>query len=110
MNKFKRRLIIGLILLALLSPLGLILPTIFKSKEPFGESSGGKLKKELGYIPKGMNKDEKIWKAPVRDYSLGKEEMPLWEKSIIYMGSGFLGIGVIALGTIWLYKTYKNNE
>jgi cobalt/nickel transport protein len=110
MNKFRRKLIIGLLLLALLSPLGLLLPSIFKSGEPWGESSGDRVEKELGYTPKGMKKDEKIWKAPVKDYALGKKDKPAWEKSVIYIGSGLLGIGIIALGTFWLNKIYKNNE
>jgi cobalt/nickel transport protein len=110
MNKFKRKLIIGLLILALLSPLGLILPSIFRSGEPFGESSLKQVEKGVGYTPEGMKKDEKIWKAPVKDYALGKEDKPAWEKSIIYIGSGLLGIGIIALGTFWLNKIYKNNE
>jgi hypothetical protein len=72
MNTFRRKLIIGLLFLALLSPLGLILPSIFKSADPWGEASGDKVGKDLGYTPKGMKKVEKIWKAPIKDYALGK--------------------------------------
>jgi hypothetical protein len=110
MHTFRRKLIVGILILALLSPLGLLLPGFFKSKEPFGETSADSLKKELGYIPGGMKKDEKIWRAPVKDYELGPDDKPLWKKSIIYLGSGFLGIGLIALGTLWLQKIYKDHE
>ncbi len=110
MKTFRRKLVIGIIILALLSPLGLLLPHFFKSKVSFGEASADSLKTELGYIPAGMKKTEKIWKAPVKDYELGTQEKPLWKKSIIYLGSGFLGIGLIALGTLWLQKIYKNHE
>jgi hypothetical protein len=40
----------------------------------------------------------------------GNEDKPAWEKSVIYFGSGLLGIGIIALGTLWLNKIYKDNE
>ena len=110
MNSFRRKLIIGILILALLSPLGLILPSFFKSKESFGEASPDSLKKELGYIPAGMKKHEKVWKAPVKDYELGSTQKPLWLKSIIYLGSGLIGIGIIAAGTFWLQKIYRKDE
>jgi cobalt/nickel transport protein len=110
MNKFRRKLITGLVLLVLLSPLGLILPSIFNSGEPWGEASGDKVRKELGYTPAGMKKNENIWKAPVKDYILGKEKMSVWGKSITYIGSGLLGVGIIAFCTFWLNKFYRHNE
>ena len=110
MNPFRRKLILGLLILALLSPLGLILPSMFKSGEPFGESSGTQVKNELGYTPGGMKKDEKLWKSPVKNYSIGEKERPLWEKSLFYVGSGLLGVVIIGLGTVWLNKFYKNND
>jgi len=110
MDRFRRKLLIGILILALLAPLGLILPSLIKSKNTFGEASGDSIKKELGYIPKGMAKDEKIWKAPVKDYEVGSEEKSLWKRSIIYLGSGLLGIGIIALATVVLQKKYLHHE
>jgi len=110
MDRFSRKLLIGILILSLLAPLGLILPTYIKSKTAFGEESGDSIKKELGYIPKGMRKDEKIWKAPVKDYVVRSDEKPLWKKSLIYFSSGLLGIVIIALLTILIQKKYLNHE
>jgi hypothetical protein len=109
-DSFKRKLIIGLLLLALFSPLGLILPDMIKSKTPFGEASGDSLKKELGFLPTGLNKTEKLWKAPVKDYNISKKNQSMLGKTIIYLGSGLLGISIIAVATILLQKMYRKNE
>jgi cobalt/nickel transport protein len=110
MNKFKRKLLVGLVVLALLSPMGILLPHLFKSGEPWGESSAEKVSKELGYVPKGMQKVAKLWKAPVKDYSMVNADKPVWEKSVAYFASGLFGIGLIAVATLFLYKYYKNYE
>jgi cobalt/nickel transport protein len=110
MKAVNRKLIIGLLILAFLTPLGVILPDLFRSGNPFGESPSDSLKKELGYVPKGMAKEEKTWEAPAKNYSLGKNERPLWQRSLLYAGSGLFAAGIIALGSLWLQKIYKKNE
>jgi cobalt/nickel transport protein len=110
MNKFKKKIGLGLVILALISPLGIILPNWFHAGGAWGEWSTDKVKKELGYVPKGMEKNAELWKAPMSDYSNGKENNTLFSSSVLYILSGFVGLGIISLATWGLFKIYQRNE
>jgi len=82
--------------LAVISPLGLLLPEYFKSGEAWGEWSAEKIEKLAGYVPAGIKKLGSIWKAPVPDYALkGWEEKGLPHLSLAYIISALLGIGAV---------------
>lgn len=99
MESFNKKIWIGLLVLVLLSPLGLLLPKVFHSGAPWGEWSAETVAKDKGYMPKGMQKDAHLYKAPVADYNLGKENDPFWKRSGSYILSGIIGIGTIVLLT-----------
>jgi len=90
-----KKLWIGLIVLAVLTPLGLILPDYFKAGGAWGE------KKILS-----------LWNAPMPDYSFkGWHDKGLMHSSFSYIFSAILGIVLIAgivymLGKFWA----KNND
>ncbi len=52
-------------ILAVLSPLGLIIPAHFKAGTAWGEWSANEIKRLTGYIPQGMDKLSALWKAPM---------------------------------------------
>jgi hypothetical protein len=110
MNKFAKKILIGLLAMALLSPLGIILPKMFHAGGAWGEWSTDKVKKELGYVPKGMKKDAELWKAPMPDYSNGKENNSIFSDSLDYIFSGLTGLAIIAFITWWLFKIYQKHE
>ena len=104
-----RRFWIALAVLALLSPLGLYLPTLFKAGGAWGEWGLEELRQMLGYIPPGMEKTADLWKAPLPDYALpGQEGGPLANLSLSYIFSAFLGMALCAGGgylvTRWLIR------
>jgi cobalt/nickel transport protein len=107
MNKFTKKILIGLIALVILSPLGLFLPDKFKAGEAWGEWSIETIKKDLGFVPKGMEKVAEIWKAPLPDYSNGNESNTLFTNSAYYILSGFIGIALIGLVTFVLLKVVR---
>ena len=73
---------LGLGLLALLSPLGLILPRYFKAKGPWGESESG----------------AGSWKPLFPDYAFrGWQQKDLSHLSFAYIISAVMGIIIIAL-------------
>jgi hypothetical protein len=109
MKSLKKQTVIGLLILVLLTPAGVILPRLFHSGEAWGEWPSAKVKKEIGYIPSGMKKNSGIWKAPVIDYSIGKENDSLISVSVYYILSGFIGIGIISLLTWAMIKIYNKN-
>lgn len=99
-----KKIFIGLLALALLSPLGLLLPELFHSEGAWGEWSIEKVEKQTGQTPAGMKKDANLWKAPVPGYAVGKGSDSLLKRSGYYFLSGVVGIGVIALLTFGAYK------
>jgi len=93
---------IALGVLALLSPLGLILPDHFKAGDAWGEWDADKFKDMIGYVPQGLAKLSDLWKAPMPDYAFkGWEEKGLTHLSFAYIVSAVLGV-VVIFGIMWL--------
>ena len=56
MTKTQKKLCKGLFIMALLSPLGIILPVIVNSGDAWGEWGMDALEKLLGFVPEGLKK------------------------------------------------------
>ena len=97
MTKFQKKLWIGLLIMALLTPLGILLPEKFSAEDAWGEWEIDKLEKLLGFVPEGLKKLTDIWKAPISDYNFGGEGASKAVRVLSYIASGFLGIGVCIL-------------
>lgn len=89
---FQKKLWLWLFVMALLSPLGIILPELFNAGDAWGEWGIDTIEKLLGFIPEGMKKNADIWTAPISDYAFGGENTVLTMKIFSYIVSGFLGI------------------
>jgi hypothetical protein len=96
MTRFQKKLWIGLLIMTLLTPLGILLPEKFKAREAWGEWGTEKLEKLLGYVPEGLRKLADLWKAPILDYNFGGEGAPMRLQVLSYIVSGLLGIGICA--------------
>jgi cobalt/nickel transport protein len=92
MTKFQKKLWIGLLIMALLTPLGILLPEKFNAEEAWGEWGTDKLEKLLGYIPEGLKKLADLWKGPISDYNFGGENASMTIQVVSYIASGLLGI------------------
>lgn len=89
----KRKLLLGLLGLALLSPLGLL-----ASGTAWGEWSAQEVQARLGYIPAGMAKFSGFWQhAPLPTYSLAGVDQTFWHRALIYLLAAFLGLVLIGL-------------
>lgn len=94
--KITAKLWIGLVSLALLSPLGLLLPGYFRAGDAWGEWSVEGVKELVGYIPEKLEKLSSIWKAPLPDYAFqGVEEKGIGHLSAAYIFSAVIGIVVV---------------
>jgi len=93
---------IGLIILIILTPIGLVLPAVFKAETAWGEWGIEEIKKLVGYIPQGFERLASLWKAPMQDYEIkalgGKS---LFGASIAYIISSVIGL-LIIVGIIFL--------
>ncbi|MCU0848922.1 MAG: cobalamin biosynthesis protein [Spirochaetes bacterium] len=111
MNSFQKKLLIGLVVMAVVSPIGIKLPELMKAGEAWGEWSKDKIKEMIGYVPAGMEKDSEIWKAPIPDYNLGDEKSTFMVQALSYMLSGAIGI-IVCGGLLYLLSRLlvKKNE
>lgn len=98
MTKQQKKLWTGLFILALLTPLGIILPEKFNAGSAWGEWGTDTLARLLGYVPDGLKKWAGLWKAPVPDYNLGGDGASTMVHIISYVASGL--IGILAVGVI----------
>jgi cobalt/nickel transport protein len=102
---FRRNLWLGLIIMALLSPLGLLLPKFFKAEETWGEWVPERLQGLLGYVPQGLRRTAALWKAPLTDYSANGDHPSLLFQIAWYGLSAFLGLILIVL-VIYVFMRY----
>jgi cobalt/nickel transport protein len=110
MTRFQKKLWIGLLIMALLTPLGIYLPEKFKSGDAWGEWGTDKLKELLGYVPAGLRKFADFWKAPVRDYNFGGEGAAFSTQIISYIISGILGIAAVVIAIYVITKFMGKHE
>ena len=109
MTKTQKKLWIGLVIMALISPLGIILPALFNSGDAWGEWGTDTLEKLLGFVPEGLREYADFWKAPVPDYNLGGEESSMTVQVISYVASGLIGILAVALVIYIISKVVLKN-
>jgi cobalt/nickel transport protein len=103
--KITTKLWIGLAILILLSPLGLLLPEHFKAGAAWGEWGSDELKELVGYIPKGLEKLAPLWRAPLPDYAFkGWEEKGLSHLSLAYIISAIAGMVLTVGATLLIGK------
>jgi cobalt/nickel transport protein len=102
---------IGLAVLALLSPIGIIIPDMFKAGSAWGEWSPDEIGKRVGYVPLGMKKLADLWQAPMPDYAFrGWDSMGLGMLSLAYILSALVGISVIGGVALIIGKMLKPKE
>jgi cobalt/nickel transport protein len=100
-----KKLWIGIGVLIVLSPLGLILPDKFKAGSAWGEWGSDEMKTLVGYIPRGLEKLASLWKAPMPDYTFkGWEEKGMSHLSLAYIASAVIGIAIIVAVVLFIGK------
>jgi cobalt/nickel transport protein len=110
MTKFQKKLWIGLLIMALLTPLGIFLPEKFKSGDAWGEWGTDKLQELLGYVPEGLKKLTDLWKPLVPDYNFGGETAAFSTQVISYIISGVIGIAAAAIVIYAITKLLIKHE
>ncbi|HVN70398.1 MAG TPA: PDGLE domain-containing protein [Desulfomonilia bacterium] len=106
-----KKLWIGLVVLTLLSPVGIIIPDKVKAGSAWGEWGTDEIQKMVGFVPQGMKKLADIWHAPMPDYAFkGWEEKGLSMLSLAYVISAAVGMGIITAITLLLGKILNKKE
>jgi uncharacterized membrane protein len=91
-----KKLWIGIGILALLSPLGLILPALFGAGGAWGEWSIDAIEKIVGFVPEGMKRLVDSRKAPLPGYAVPGQSKGLVNESFGYILSAIIGIALAA--------------
>ncbi len=99
MEKIVRNFAIGLVLLIILAPLGLL-----AVGEAYGEWSPDEFQQKVGFIPQGLEHLSGLWNAPMADYSLPRADDSMTFSSIAYILSALIGV---AIGGSLLYFVGK---
>ena len=100
----------GLGVLVILSPLGLLIPKHFKAGSAWGEWTAVEIKELAGYIPKGLEKLSNFWSAPFPDYTFKGWEDKSWiSLSLTYVFSAIVGI-FICLGVVLILGKFLSKK
>lgn len=110
MTPFQKKLLFWLFIMALLSPLGIILPEKFNAGDAWGEWGAETIERLLGYVPEGLRKYIDLWKAPIADYSFGGEKATLTTQVISYIVSGVIGVLLVGLTVYVIVRFLKRHE
>jgi cobalt/nickel transport protein len=109
--KTTTKLWIGIAVLSVLSPLGLILPEHFKAGDAWGEWGTDGVKELIGYVPRGLEKLSGLWRAPLPDYAFkGRESTGIGDTSFAYISSAFIGIIVVVCIAVLIGKVLGRKE
>lgn len=109
--KTTARLWVGLVLLVVLAPIGLLLPEYFKAGAAWGEWGIDEIRELVGYVPQGLERLAGIWKAPLADYSFrGWEAKGLPRLSCAYILSAAAGAAVIVIVVFLLGRVLSKKE
>ena len=111
MNPTVKRLCIGMLVFAVLSPLGLLLPAKLGAGSAWGEWSADEVKELVGYVPQGLQRLGGLWKAPLPDYAMpGQEEAPLRVLSLSYILSALVGGAAVVGVTLLIGRSLARRE
>jgi len=96
--KITAKLWVGIAILIVLSPLGLMMPERFKAGSAWGEWGVAEVQKLVGYVPNGLAKLSTIWNAPIPDYAFkGWGRKGLSHLNFAYIISAIVGIAIISV-------------
>jgi hypothetical protein len=104
-----RKLWIGIGILIVLAPLGLILPELFKAGGAWGEWGAEEIKGIVGYVPKGLKHISEYWSAPISGYTFTG-----WDKGVksyvAYILSAVAGVAMVVAVSYIIGKILKKKR
>jgi hypothetical protein len=87
-----KKLWIGIGILVILTPLGLIIPALFGAGGAWGEWGLEEIEKIIGYVPEGMKRHAERWKSPMPDYAVPGQGRGLAGESAGYIITAVIGV------------------
>jgi len=91
-----KKLWIGIGVLVLLSPLGLIIPQWFGAEGAWGEWGPRAIEKMVGFMPQGMKRLAQKWNDPMAGYTVPGQGRDFAGGTFGYIITGLIGIALAA--------------
>lgn len=110
MERFQKKLWLWLAILAFLSPIGIILPRLFRAEEAWGEWGTETLAGLIGYVPQRLQKTAELWTAPLPDYTAGSLLGAAFGETGCYVASAIMGGFLVALFSYTIGKLCVNRD
>jgi len=104
MDKVIRNLAIGLGILIVLVPLGLL-----AGGETFGEWANEELQERLGFVPPGLEQLSSLWIAPISDYAFPDDESSKGKVAAYYV-SAIIGALICAGLLYFVGKRFSKTQ
>jgi len=109
--KTTHKILIFIGILAILSPVGLYLPEIFKAGSAWGEWGTEELINFCGYIPAGMEKLSCNWNGIMPDYTFhGWKNAGMVHNSFSYIIAALLGISLCLAASFLIGKFLSRKD
>ncbi len=108
--KTHKKLWIAIGILALFSPLGVVLPALFGAGGAWGEWSLAEIEKLVGFVPDGMRRFSEIWKAPLQDYTVPRQGSGIVHTGMGYLLAGLIGFAATAVAAYLIGKLLARRE
>ncbi|MEI7826803.1 MAG: PDGLE domain-containing protein [Euryarchaeota archaeon] len=110
MDKLLRNLLIGLVVLIIAVPIGLL-----AVGTAYGEWGAEELEQLVGFIPAGLASISSLWSAPIPDYALPNLGEAFLDLSLAYWLSAIIGVilsagALILIGRVITRNAAQNNE
>lgn len=96
MDRTIKKLFIGLLVLVVFTPLGLL-----AVGETFGEWGSEEIREKLGFVPPGLERLSSLWSAPLPDYALPGGGDSTTAAAAAYILSAVIGV-VVCAGLLYL--------
>ena len=94
---FKKNLLIRLLIMALLSPLGILVPMMCHAGGAWAEWDAQTLQQLVGYVPEGFKRYTDIWKPFIPDYNVFGEHSGIIVQAFSYLLAGMVGVILVSL-------------
>lgn len=107
--KSTTKLWIGLGVLAIISPLGLIIPDHFMAGSAWGEWGSNEIRNLVGYVPAGLQRLGGFWNAPMAGYGVGGAGNGAARQALDYVVSAVVGVVLIAV-VFWPIHRYLSRK
>ncbi len=95
-RRIVRKLWIGIGILVLLSPLGIIIPAYLGAGSAWGEWGLREITRMTGFAPEGMKRIADTWRAPLTNYTIPGQGTGLVRGCLGYIAAAVAGITATA--------------